>query len=215
MKGFRFLLCGAILIAVVIVSINLSAKVRSIRDLKRFDDYVSLNYLITVVMAYTQPKGLSSTEKRAIREAERGLRDISENVVYKKVKVKFAQVNLDRVPQIADDYQLTKDPHTVSLLFFRRGQLIATAPVELEESSAYGAVYNATKDGIEQNFAEYINQILQEMQDLEEELARTRAAAPRYITPWYSSPWWDYYYHGYYYPYYRYRRPGFGFHISL
>jgi len=49
------------------MSVNIFAKVGSIRNVKLFDDYTSAQHLITIVLAYTQPKKLEKTERRAIR----------------------------------------------------------------------------------------------------------------------------------------------------
>jgi hypothetical protein len=217
MRHFKFLSALVLLSAVIITSVNLVAKVSSVRDLKRFDNYVSAEYIITIVLAYTQPKKMDSDGRRAIREAERGFRDASDNNIHKKIKMKFVKVNLDRIPELVSEYNLSKDQNNASIVLFKRGRHVATAQVKLKKDSARNAVYNETKDAINDNFGSYIDNILQEIADLEADIAVARASAPRYdYNPFYSS-WWDHSYHGYYHPYHHryYHRPGFGFHINL
>lgn len=206
----RFLLT----ILVAIGCVTVVAKVRSVRDTKSFDNYVSPEHAITVMIGYTQPDKPPKDQLKQIREAERALRDICENKVYRKIPMQCIKVNLFKVDQIADEYNLTKDPETLFILLFKKGRLVTKIPVTLNEADR-DFIYKTIKEGIEEHLGEFIDQKIDEINELEADIARARAAAPQYIVDPYYNSFWDYAYHGYYnsyhrpYPY----RAGFGWYF--
>jgi hypothetical protein len=201
----------------IVASINVLAKVSTIRDMKKFDDKVSAAQPLTVVMAYSKPKGIDRDQRKAIREAEQGLRDASKNDVHEAIKTVFGSVNLEKVPHLITEYKLNNDPHKVSLLFFKRGQLVMTETTSIDKETAQENIYTLIMNTFNNHFGNYIKSILTELAKLQKEVEIARAQAPRMVVDPYYNSMWDYAYHGYYRPYRRhYYRPyrGFGFYMN-
>jgi hypothetical protein len=188
--------------------------------MKSVDNYVSPDHSLTVMIAYTQLDKPPKDQQRQIREAERALRDICENKAYKKVAMECIKVNLFKVPLIAEEYHVKKEVESLFILLFKKGRLVAKIPVPLNEQVDRDFIYRTIKEGIEEHLGEFIDQKLDELNELEADIARARAAAPQYIVDPYYNSLLDYAYHGYYNSYHRpypYRRygPGFGFGFSM
>lgn len=205
----------------VVMCINLVAR-SSLRTITRYSDFnerLSAENPLTIVMAYTEPKGLEREQRKAIDHAQSGFRNVSRTDDYEKIKTKFVQVNLDKVPTIADEHGLDKDPGQAHILLFKRGQFVTKKVIHLsDDDDTKNMLHRTAQQLIEENFGDYIRDKIEEQEEYEKELRLQRAAAPRV----YSDPLWDYWYHGYYpyrypyysYPYYR-RNPGFGFYINV
>jgi hypothetical protein len=215
MKQLNNVLRFLLTMLVAIGCVTVVAKVKPVRDMKSVDKYVSPDNLVTVMAAYTQPDKPPKNQLKQIREAERALRDICENKVYRKIAMQCIKVNLFKVDQIADEYNLTKDPETLFILLFKKGRLITKIPLTLNEADR-DFIYKTIKAGIEEHLGEFIDQKINEINELEADIARARAAAPQYIVDPYYNSFWDYAYHGYYnhyrrpYPY----RAGFGWYFG-
>ncbi|MFS8507110.1 MAG: hypothetical protein LVQ75_03205 [Candidatus Babeliales bacterium] len=216
MKQLNNVLRFLLTMLVAIGCVTVAAKVKPVRDMKSVDKYVSPDNLVTVMAAYTQPDKPPKDLLRQVREAERALRDICEHKAHRKISMECIKVNLFKVSTVADEYNLKKDPETLFILLFKKGRLVTKIPVTLNEADR-DFIYKTIKEGIEEYLGEFIDQKLDELNKLEADIARARAAAPQYIVDPYYNSFWDYAaYHGYYnsyhrpYPY----RAGFGWYFG-
>jgi|GEM_PF-3122192 len=201
MKSIKVFLYAALSIGAIIGAVKLTAKVYSAKDLKSFHVNTSKKQTLAVVLAYTQAKNITNEERHLLREAERGFRDISEVSYGRAVSIKYTKVNLEKTPDLADEFKLSKNSTTAYVLLFKKGQYVTTLALTLTEGNSYKEIYNAVKNGIDENFGTFIDRLIQQEKEHRKEVELEQARAEKnYIV---QDPRWDYYYNGYYSPFYQ------------
>ena len=185
----------------IIAALHLISKVSTIKEFKNLDQFTSRKYPFAVVMAYTEvKKGMTNEQKKAHRNARRAFQHISQKKIHRRVKIKYAKVNLERVPTVADEYSLKKDLDAVHVLLFNDGHLKAKVPLTLHENQTEDDIYALVDNTIETHLGDQIDRAVEDARELDrqEELERAKyAGAYSYVNPWF-----DYVYHGYSHPYY-------------
>jgi len=204
----------------IVVGLNLLARVSSARDFKALNNNTAPEYPIAIAMAYTRTNDMEKEARNALRQAERGFNDASNVKIHKALrkKIKYSKVNLNKVPAVADEYGLSKEPDIVTILIFKDGKMVTALPIRLSEATTDDEISATVQDAIDNNVGHYINTIIDEYNEHQKDLEVARAKRDTYYyrDRWgYSNPWWDYYYHGYYNPHHYPHHSGFGFYIGV
>ena len=207
---------------------SLLAKVKSITSQKGFDQIVSAVNPLSVIFIYREPrKNLERETRKAIRYARKGFKNVSYLDAYEIAGIKFGQVNLEKMPELQEEFDLEKDekgnnsPHSEQgyiILFKRTRAIHVSRPFVLHQDGSENLIYNSTKNLIDAYMGDDINELIQEHVEHQRELEKARAEAAVYIDPYYLYDPFNYYYNGYNAPRWRqhhYQRPGFGIHFGF
>jgi hypothetical protein len=209
-----------IFLALFILGSSLLAKVKFITSQKSFDQIVSATNPLSVIFFYNEPrKGLERDEKKAIRYARKGFKDVSYLDAYKIAEIKFGQVNLTKMPHLREEYGVSSDLQQGQIGLFKGSRHIKTSrPFTLHKDGSKDLIYNSTKNLIDLYMGNEINELIEEHVDHQRELEKIRAESVMQLSPYFLYNPFDSYYHGYHVPYWRrrgYHRPGFGMHFNF
>lgn len=214
--------------AFLIMGSSLLAEVKSITSQKGFDTIVSATNPLSVIFFYREPRrNLDRKTEQAIRYARQGFKDVSNLKAYTVAGVAFGQVNLERMPELQEKFDLEQDgngkliPNSEQghIVLFKRTRVIhVSRPFTLHKDGSEVLLYNGTKNLIDSYMGDDIDELIQNYVDHQQELEKIRAEnRVQMIDPYYLYDPFDAYYHGYYRPHWRrrFRHGGFGMHFSF
>ena len=173
-----------IIITLIVGGRTSQSRVSSAKSVSRFEEKISgRDYELSVVMFYWHdnktPKELRS-KRKAVNRIFKQVSDIQR---YKETDVKFIKVNISKALSLAESYSLSDKPEKITFMLFYQGDQYqnGSAQISVTDRNFTNLARQNIKSLIEDNFGNFIDEIIQRKQKEREERRRYR------------------YYNGYYY----------------
>lgn len=173
-----------IIITLIVGERTSQSRVSSAKSVSRFEEKISgRDYELSVVMFYWHdnktPKELRS-KRKAVNRIFKQVSDIQR---YKETDVKFIKVNISKALSLAESYSLSDKPEKITFMLFYQGDQYqnGSAQISVTDRNFTNLARQNIKSLIEDNFGNFIDEIIQRKQKEREERRRYR------------------YYNGYYY----------------
>lgn len=194
-----------VFIGCMVVGSSLSSKVKFISSQRYLDETISLINPLSVVFCYNEPRNLVRDDRKTISYAKKGFKEASYLDAYEVSKIKFSYVNLEKLPHLKQQYNLSDNHEIGHILLFKDGKNVAVKSLEMHKDSIKNIMYQTTKNLIDALMGNDIKELIKKDQEYKKELMKIRAAnAARFIGGYYGG-----YYNGYAHPHWRgyYHRP--------
>ncbi len=186
-----------IIIALIIGGRTSQSRVSSVKSVSRFEEKISgRDYELSVVMFYWHdnktPKELTSKRKAVSRI----FKQISDIQRYKETDVKFIKVNISKALSLAERYSLSNKPEKITfMLFYQEDQYQnGSAQISVTDRNFTNLARQNIKSLIEDNFGNFIDEIIERQQKEREERRRYRYDGYYYPRSYY---WYGLGHHGF------------------